>query len=171
MGEIRKEHIDRSYQADVYELFEKYSDMVYRIARVQMKNTSDADDIFQETFLRLVRYGDTLESEEHAKAWLIRVTLNNCKKHFSSAWVRHTASMEAVEYTASTEPELERSDLYEAVCSLPYKQKTVIHLHYYEGYSVQEIAALTGRKEGTVKSDLHRARKELGKKLGGMEFG
>ena len=81
-------NIDDSKLSAEY-FIEKYADMVYRIALLQTKNKSDADDVFQEVFLRLVKYIDRIENEEHGKHWLMRVTVNCAKTHFTTAWRRN----------------------------------------------------------------------------------
>ena len=145
---------------NIDEVENKYADMVYRIAVTQMKNTHDAQDIFQEVFLRLVKHMDTIESEEHLKAWLIRVTLNCSKTNLTSAWRRHTQSIEeqTEEFSFETEEQL---DLYEHLQKLPKKYRTVLYLFYYEEMSIKEICEVTGQKEPTVKSELSRARTML----------
>ena len=148
------------YQADVNELLVIYSDMVYKIALVQMKNPADADDVFQEVFLRLIEYKDRLQSQEHAKAWLIRVTINCSKKHYGTAWYRKTGPL-TEEIRAEWDFNLENMDLLKAVGALPSDQRIVVHLYYYEGYSINEIAGIMDKKENTIKSHLHRARKAL----------
>ena len=134
-----------------------------------MKNKSDAEDVFQEVFLRLVQHQDKISDEEHLKAWLIRVTLNCCKKQFDSAWRRKTVSMEE-QKEAGYEEEYEENVIYKEVQNLPEKYRTVIHLFYFEEYSVKEIGEITGQKESAVKTQLSRARGILKEKLKG-EFG
>lgn len=142
---------------------DRYADMVYRLALAQMKNRTDADDLFQEVFVRLVSHIGELQSWEHVKAWLIRVTVNCAKKHFNLYWNKNVDYLE-------DETKLRGEEAYEppdehpvrgAVLKLPPKYRTAVHLFYYEELSVAEIAALTGQKEGTVKSQLHRARDML----------
>ncbi len=139
------------------EVLHRYADMVYRLALSQMKNPADADDVFQEVFLRLVRKRPSFQSEEHLKAWLIRVTINCARKFWGSAWTRHT---ELMEYDGSYEmPEL--GELAEAVLRLPKKYRAVIHLYYYEGYSSKEIGRILHLSASSVTSRLSRARKML----------
>lgn len=147
----------------------QHANMVYRLALLQMKNKSDAEDVFQEVFLRLVQHQDKISDEEHLKAWLIRVTLNCCKKQFDSAWRRKTVSMEE-QKEAGYEEEYEENVIYKEVQNLPEKYRTVIHLFYFEEYSVKEIGEITGQKESAVKTQLSRARGILKEKLKG-EFG
>ncbi len=119
--------------------------------------------MFQEVFVRFFRHEEELDSDEHRKAWLIRCTLNCTNTLLSARWRTHLPLEEAV--TKAMEP-ADRT-VYEAVLSLPKKYRTAIHLHYYEGYSVEEIAALTGAKAGTVKSWLSRGRDRLSQALKG----
>lgn len=148
---------------------DRYADMVYRLALSQMKNTTDADDLFQEVFVRLVRHVQHLESWEHVKAWLIRVTINCAKKHYEQYWNRNVDYMEEPERVADAgefyEPP-EEHPVREAVQKLPPKYRLVIHLYYYEELPVAEIARLTEQKENTVKSQMHRAREMLKQILG-----
>ena len=143
---------------------DRYADMVYRLALSQMKNTTDADDLFQEVFVRLVRHVQDLETWEHVKAWLIRVTINCAKKYYEQYWNRNVDYMEEPERVADTEEIYEPPEEHpvrEAVQKLPPKYRLGIHLYYYEEFSVAEIARLTEQKESTVKSQMHRAREML----------
>lgn len=141
-----------------------YGDMVYRLALVRIGQKQDAEDVTQNVFLLFAGHlakGGSFTDEEHEKAWLLRVTLNQSKNLLNSAWFRRRANMtEEIAFSDS-----ERSEVYEAVQSLPERYRTVIHLYYYEGYHVREIAQLTGRKENTVKSLLKRGREQLKKAL------
>lgn len=142
---------------------DRYADMVYRLALSQMKNRADADDLFQEVFVRLVSHVDTLESWEHVKAWLIRVTINCAKKHFDLYWnknVDYIEDEERIRGEEAYEPPPEHP-VREAVSKLPPKYRLAVHLYYYEELSIAEIAERTEQKEGTVKSQLHRAREML----------
>lgn len=108
-------------------------------------------------FVKLISSNKNFESEEHLKAWLLRVTINLTKDLFSSTWFRTTAELdENLSYTPDN-----GCVLYEALMKLPQKYRTVIHLHYYEGYGVNEIAHIIKASVGTVKSQLHRGRQML----------
>lgn len=154
------------FEFDMEEAVRRYSDMVYRLAFLNTKNQFDAEDVFQEIFLKLFRYKESIQSEEHLKAWLIRVTINQCRTVMASKNRRHMVSLEAVEPVAKSEEE-EYSEIYELVCSLPDKYRQVIHLYYYEELSIKEIAEILGKKEGTIKTRLARARRLLNQKLEG----
>lgn len=141
---------------------DRYADMVYRLALSQMKNRTDADDLFQEVFVRLVSHVDTLESWEHVKAWLIRVTINCAKKYFDLYWNKNVDYIEDEERIRGEEAyEPPEHPVREAVSKLPPKYRLAVHLYYYEELSIAEIAERTEQKEGTVKSQLHRAREML----------
>lgn len=145
-----------------------YGEMVYRLALIQMKNRSEADDVFQEVFLRLVKYKDRIRSEEHLKAWLLRVTLNCCKKEFDKAFRRNTVAMEKeCKSEESYEMEMPGNPVYEAVLALPENYKSVVHLFYYEQYSVREIAKILEVSESVVKTRLYRGREMLKEALKG----
>lgn len=141
----------------------KYSNMVYRLALSRTKNIADAEDILQEVFLRLVKKRPSFESEEHRKAWLIRVTLNCSNKLLTSAWFRRTVPLEE-ELKFETK---EKHDVYYAVMELPLKYRTVIHLYHYEDMSISQISDVLNIKESTIKSQLLRARQLLKTKLKG----
>ncbi|MDD4239073.1 MAG: sigma-70 family RNA polymerase sigma factor [Desulfotomaculaceae bacterium] len=141
----------------------KYADMVYRLAFAQVRSKSDADDIFQEVFLRYVQSKPVFENEEHRKAWLLRVTINCSKKYWSSIWRRKAAPLED-----SYSFELpEENGVNEAMRKLAPKYRSVIHLFYYEDYSVAEISRILGIRESTVRTQLTRARARLSKMLKG----
>lgn len=154
---------------------EAYSASLYRIAFLQLKNAEDAEDVVQEVFCQYIRTDINFESEEHEKAWLIKVTLNFCKKLWRSAWYRHKAPMPETEpYGWNTgEKRLENeyihkeenAELMRAVWELPDKYREVIHLFYYEELSVKEIAVICGSQESTVTSQLTRGRNILKKRL------
>ena len=149
-----------------HEMTEKYFNTVYRLALNQMKDKELAEDVTQDVFIKYINLEKDFESEEHVKAWLIRVTINMCKNIFNAAWFKKSAPLE--EDIAYEEKE-DMSHVYEAVQGLPKKYKAVIHLFYYEDMSITSIASCLGEKESTIKSQLHRAREILKKTLKGGE--
>lgn len=136
---------------------EKYSNMVYRLAVARTGKIEEAQDVYQEVFFRLAKKMPDFESEEHKKAWLIRVTINCSKTLLNSSFIRHRAELD--ENLSFETPE--RHDLYYAVLKLPIKYRTVVHLYYYENYSIKEISKILKTNENTVKTRLSRARKQL----------
>ena len=148
---------------DADALFEAYADMVYRLAFLRTKSGADADDTVQEVFLRAMRAKPVWNSLEHQKAWFLKVTINCTKSLLTSAWRRNTVPENEnllTEMQTTTE-------VYSYVLALPQKYRTVIHLYYYEGYRVAEIAKILGASENTVKSHLFRARDMLREPLKG----
>lgn len=133
---------------------EAYGDMVYRLALAQTHSSHDADDVFQEVFLRYLRSAPAFREEEHRKAWLLRVTVNCCKKLHRSFWRRNTVALS--EAIPARNPE--EGELLELLEGLSEKYRAVLHLYYYEGYATEEIAAILGRSPGTVRSQLSRGR-------------
>lgn len=162
-------------EAAYEEYVKRYADTVLRIAVNYCRETADAEDMVQEVFLKLYETGMEFTDGEHVKRWLIRVTINSCKNYIGSAWrrrVQMTApwDMEQVidkEAMPISEMDTDGSDLYMAVTSLPEKYRSVVHLYYYEDYSVREIAQILQKKETTIQTRLMRARKMLKMQLKG----
>ncbi len=164
---------NRSLRADDWaaEALHQYADMVYRLAYAQVRNRTDADDIFQEVFIRLVKSKPGFENDEHMKAWLIRVTVNCAKSLWLSSWKKRMVFWEDEQLNripAEGAPAGNEA-LEEALDSLPMKMRRVIHLFYYEEMSVDEIAEALNEKPSTIRSQLSRARKALKKTLTGEE--
>ncbi len=151
---------------------EKYGDMVYRIAVNQMKSRTDADDIFQEVFIKWMQYREQMQNPEHEKAWLIRVTLNQCKSALGSTWNKKKAEWsQEVENTMIYEDKIEEgSELDVVLNKLPERYRVVLHLFYYEELSISDIGKILQEKESTVRTRLTRARRKLKSMLKGVEF-
>ncbi|MDD6089126.1 MAG: sigma-70 family RNA polymerase sigma factor [Clostridiales bacterium] len=140
-------------------LAKRHMDMVYRLAFNYMKSASDADDVTQNVLLRLLKNGKPFASGEHARYWLVRVTVNECRRALRSPWRRVGDIGEYAESLQFETPE--HSELFYAVMELPEKYRTAIYLHYYEGYSTKEIAEIIGVPAATVRTRLRRAREQL----------
>lgn len=141
---------------------ERYGDMVFRVAYSCLRRREDAEDVMQDVLLKLYRADRPFDSEEHRKAWLIRVAVNESRK--AARRYRRAAPLEELPETAAFDRSEDR-ELFLAVMALPEKYRTAVYLHYYEGYSVREVAALTGSRESTVQTRLARARELLRKAL------
>ncbi len=164
-------------QCRLQDTVDRYSDMLFKIAYIRLKNIQDAEDVVQEVFYQYLKRAEGFEDSEHEKAWLIRVTLNACGKIWRSAWNRHRddygldtyEQLFAEEWLPGPEEGLLEADIYRrllaAVKALPAKYRDVIHLFYYEEMAIKEIAEVTGRKESTVTSQLTRGRELLRKRL------
>ncbi|MDR0821368.1 MAG: sigma-70 family RNA polymerase sigma factor [Oscillospiraceae bacterium] len=155
-------------------VFERYSQMVYRLVLARVRNPADADDITQDLFLKYVSHKKIYNDEEHRKAWLIRAAVNTSKTFVTSAWNRHRSADELPDTLGAGNPDIEnaeaKSTVLDAVMSLPVKYRTAIHLFYYEDMQTNQIAAVLGVPENTVKSHLRRARSLLQTKLKGVDF-
>lgn len=136
-------------------LARRYGPAVFRLAYARTGSRADAEDVMQEVFLRLLRARPEFSSEEHAKAWLLHVAANCANDLFRAPWRRREEPL-AEGLSAPEEPE--RGGVVEAVLALPPKYRAAVHLYYYEELSVEEIAEILGRRPGTVKSRLSRAR-------------
>ena len=144
-------------------LINTYADTILRISYMYLRQTHDAEDICQTVFLKLLTRDIQFENLTHEKAWIIRTTINACKDHLRTAfWNRHIALDAANELPA---PEPPQSELLDQVMTLPKNYRVSIYLHYYEGYPVQDIAAVLGKSENTVSAYLSRGRKKLKAKL------
>ena len=147
----------------IHRLVERYSPMLLRLACTRLDSTADAEDAVQEVFLKLQTSCPVFRDEEHEKAWLIRATLHRASDIRRQAERRNVALDETVMGTAAP-PEGE-SPLLSAVQALPETYSSVIHLYYYEGYSIKEIANLLGLPAATVGTRLARGRERLRQSL------
>ncbi len=146
------------------ELFEKYQDNLYIIAFNVCKNAEDAKDVVQDTFIQYYSLKKEFESEQHIRAWLIRVAINKAKNMNHTFWRRNKVPLEDyMETLVFQTPESE--ELFETVMNLPEKYRIVIHLFYYEDYSVREIAGILKLSDSNVKVRLSRGRMLLREQL------
>ncbi len=146
---------------DYEKIVEENINFVYRAAVCYCKNTRDAEDIVQNTFLKLLQSGQEFQDKEHIRKWLVRVAVNECKNMWKSYWNRNVISLETLEYEKEAVRTDEQKELLQAVMGLPPKYRIVIHLYYYEGYHVKEIADMLHLSESNVQIRLMRARKKL----------
>jgi RNA polymerase sigma-70 factor (ECF subfamily) len=127
-----------------------------------MQNRADAEDCYQNIFLKLYKNNPTFNDEEHVRAWLITVTTNECRNMQKSFWRRHMVSIDEV--ILAVEDEYKR-EVVKEVISLPERYRDIIYLHYYEGYKVSELSRMLKQKENTIKSRLLRGRELLKARL------
>ena len=153
-------------QAAVFHrIYEMYGAALYRFCLLQMKTAADAEDVMQEVFLKRLYQAPEFASAEHERRWLFRVARNQCRDEWKR---RHRTEVPLEEAVLVAMPPEER-DLLEQVAALPEKLRTVIHLHYYEGYAQDEIAALLGISLSAVKMRMKRGRDALRNRLEGLE--
>ena len=152
-------------RSDTQVLFETYRQNVYAAAFSVCKNAADAEDILQETFLQYHQTNKQFDSEQHIRAWLLRVALNRAKDVYRQKKRRRETALEDYMETL-TFPSPESGALFSAVMALPEHYRSVIHLFYYEDYTIDEIAKLLRLTQSNVKVRLSRARKLLKESLG-----
>lgn len=140
----------------------KHGDEVYRLALCRLQNKTDAEDVYQEVFLKLFSTKTDFENDEHLKAWLLRVTINKCCDLRRCAWFKNKTVLEN-EIVAEMPDEY--IDLWQSISVLSKDLRTVIWLHYVEGYKTEEISQILKCNPSTVRTKLYRARKKLRKDL------
>lgn len=154
---------------EVNRAIERYSDTVRRICMIHLKNYDDTEDIFQTVFLKYALSSIAFESEEHEKAWFIRVTINACKDLLKNFFHSRVTSLDDL-LEKPAEMQEDYREVLEAVLSLPKKYRDVVYLHYYEGYTAPEISRILGKNVNTIYTILTRSRQMLREKLGGEEY-
>lgn len=147
---------NREYFSEIYD---RYSPLVYRVCALRLGNRQDAEDAVQNTFIKLYYKSPDFENEDQEKAWIIRVAVNVCKDFQKSFWQKNTVGLEDTAELAvgAIEDAVRLIDVFE----LSPKNRTVLQLYYYEGYSIAEIAKILKISEGGVTARLTRARKKL----------
>lgn len=142
--------------------YDKFKNTVFSVILNYVRNAEDASELSQDTFIKLYTYNGEFDSDEHMKAWLIRVAINSCNNHFRSR--KHISASPISEEIPSGE-KYEIDELIEVVMKLPEKYRIPVHLFYYEEYSIAEIAKILDLSEATVKTRLMRGREKLRKTL------
>ena len=140
---------------------EKYGNILYRTCLLMLKNTADADDVVEETYITYMQKAPEFSSDEHEKAWLITVAVNKCRNmlRYKS---RHLTEPEAALDTLIQNEE--KHYILECLMSLQDKFRTVLTLHYIDGYKVEEIAAMINKSASAVKMRLQKGRNLLNEK-------
>ena len=149
-----------AYQAELLfsHKYSQYSTMLYRLAMIYLGNAYDAEEAVQEAFIRLLYKAPSFVDAEHEKRWLLRVQINICKDILKSGWRSRTVHLEEA---GSYQMDSDSLYIMERLVSLPQKYKSVIYLHYYEGYQLQEIADLLGIGLSAAKMRMKRGRELL----------
>ena len=142
-----------------------YADTVRRLCMIYLKSYADTEDIFQNVFIKYLLSSAKFESPEHEKAWIIRVTVNECKDLLKSFFRKRSVPLDEIQELRADAPE-SSGEVLDAVMSLPQKYKDAVYLHYYEGYSAAEIAKLLRKNVNTIYTNLARARELLRERLG-----
>ena len=156
---------NRVQEAEILELFDLYSNMVYRLALSYLRQSQDAEDAVQAVFLKLID-GRAKPEQGKERAFLTRVTINHCKDVLRSVWKRKIEPLDnEIEFEHK-----EDGELYYAIMDLPVKYRVVVYLHYYEGYTFYEIANFLKISASAVSMRIHRAKKLLKEKLRGDNY-
>lgn len=142
-----------------------YADTVRRLCMIYLKSYADTEDIFQNVFIKYLLSSAKFESPEHEKAWIIRVTVNECKDFLKSFFRKRSVPLDEIQELRADAPE-SSGEVLDAVMSLPQKYKDAVYLHYYEGYSAAVIAKLLRKNVNTIYTNLARARELLRERLG-----
>lgn len=149
----------RRLKNDLSSAYEKYADMLYRLALSNSNSREDAEDAVHDAFASYLTQEPVFFSEEHEKAWLIRVTVNKCRDTLRKNAVRTYTELDAAGDLAA--PEEEENSVIEALRRLPEKYRTAVTLHYLEGYSVEETGKILELSGSAVKMRLSRGRLKL----------
>ena len=153
-------------ELEVQNAIEQYGDMIRRICFVHMKKEADVEDVFQNVFFKYATKDIVFTSQEHEKAWLIHVSINECQSLLRRWFQRNVTLCEDLSvYGMDTTPDY--PELITHVLKLKESYRDVIYLHYYEGYKISEIANILQRKENTIHTWMKRAKAELKDMLGG----
>lgn len=138
-------------------LIPEYQDNLYKAALAVLQDPADSQDAVQLTFIKYCQSNEDFQDREHIRKWLFRTVLNQAKDIRRAFWRRARTALD--ESVAAPEFRTRKNrELYEAVCSLPPKYRVALQLHYYENFSIREIAQLTGQSETSVKTRLSRGR-------------
>lgn len=146
---------EKQYFSDMYE---RHSKSVYGVCLMYLKNKDDAEEAVSDSYIRLMENMPSFESDAHAKAYLMRTAVNICKNQLKSGWRRNTVHDEDVMLYMTTSDE---ESIMEEVLALPPKYRAIIYMHYYVGYTSQEIAEIMNLSQSAVLSRLMRGRKKL----------
>lgn len=156
--------------SDAAAFVRRYSGMILRLCFTYSLGRADAQDICQNVFLKLLQSDRRFDSEGETRAFIIRITINECKDVLKSGWRRRSVPLdELIEREVPFLPE-ENTGVLAAVQRLPVKYREAVYLYYYEGYNAEEIAAMVGAKPADVRQRLARAREKLRKELEGSGY-
>ena len=144
-------------------IYDKYFNMIYRISLIYLSDIKEAEDVVQETFIKLFNSKRIFNSEEHIKAWLITVSKNLCKDMLKSFW--KSRRVELVDQNSDNMEDPNLKYVVEELLKLPSKYKIVIYLFYYEEYYIKDISKMLEIKESTIQTQLSRGRSLLKKRI------
>lgn len=149
-------------EKDIIQIINTHSNTIYRICYVYLKNKFDAEDAFQELFIKIYEKAPVFLNKEHEKAWIIRVTINHCKNILRYNRLRKCLLLDENIVTIDNP----QNETLQHILKLSLHYRNVLYLYYYEGYSTKEIALLLKKKEATIRTWLKRARESLKEIMG-----
>lgn len=157
---------------ELAEMYRRNVNRVYKLCYIYLKNAVDAEDAVQSVFLKLLQTDVSFNDDEHEKAWFITTARNHCRDILKSWWKRHRVDFETLPEMASPDETIREQgrEVIVKLLTLPEKYRMVLHLYYFEDYSVKGIAELLGANESTIRSQLQRGREKLKFDLGGKDF-
>lgn len=156
-------------EEEVVSALELYGDTVRRICFIHLKQEADVEDIFQNVFFKYAKNTQEFSSQDHEKAWLIRVAINECNSLMRRWFFKKVDLKDDLSMYGMSDSKQDLSVL-QAVLKLPEHYRNVVYLYYYEGYKIKEIAVIMKRKENTIHTWMRRAKEELKAMLGGDYF-
>lgn len=170
-GELMENNSLLYADRELAEMYQRNVNRVYKLCYIYLKNTVDAEDAVQSVFLKFLQSKICFNDYEHEKAWFITTTKNHCKDVLKSWWKRQRVDFETLPDVISKDEDTQEKEIISKLLALPEKYRVTLHLYYFEGYSVKDIATLLGRNESTIGTQLQRGREKLKMDLGGNHFG
>ena len=155
---------------ELTEIIDRYQSTVYGLALAKTGSRADADDVFQEVFLAYFQSGKTFRDEEHRKAWLLRTTLNQCRRVTQSSWRKKTVPLSEQEDAPAAFSTPEENAVWQALSGLEEGYRLPLYLFYFQGLSTREIARVLSLGQGAVRMRLSRGREQLRQALKGDYF-
>lgn len=155
---------------ELTEIIDRYQTTVFGLALAKTGSRADADDVFQEVFLAYYQSGKTFRDEEHRKAWLLRTTLNLCRRVTQSSWRKKTVPLSQREDAPVRFQEPEENRVWQALCGLEETYRLPLYLFYFQELSTREIARALSIRPGAVRMRLTRGREQLRQALKGDYF-
>lgn len=137
-------------------LYDKYADMLYRLALANVQNTYDAEDIVHDVFIKYYERGTVFADEEHREGWLVKVTVNACRDFLRKRSYRNHEDIDNIHHLKSEEHE--QTDIMHILSRVPERYRAVLVLHYLEDYSVSQVSKMLGLSQSAVKMRLSRGR-------------
>ena len=155
---------------ELADMYQRNVDMIYRLCYMYLKNSADAEDAVQVVFIKFMKARKSFNDKEHEKAWFIKTTRNYCNDTLKSWWNTRRTDFEELPEIPVWDDNEQTSSVRYAMLSLPEKYKTVLYLHYFEGYSVKEMVRILNRKGSTLQTQLAKGRELLKIDLGGNYY-